>query len=284
MTAPLSVLILTLNEEANIARCLESVSWSDDIVVFDSFSSDRTIEIAQSYGARVIQRQFDDENSHRSASIQVGFKHPWVFNPDADEIATPDLQEEMARRVQGCSPATAAFRMRRKDIFMGRWLRHTGLYPLWCMRLFRPDRLSFERRINLNYVVNGLEERLEGHLIHYTFSKGVAAWIEKHNRYSNWEAIETMHANCSTLKVLSLLCSSDPFERRQGMKEILQQMPFRPFIRFFYELLVRRAFLDGVAGLHYSFLISIYEYLILLKVAEARYLQTNKHAEPSFNE
>lgn len=284
MSVPISILIPTLNEEANLERCLRSVAWSDDIIVFDSYSTDRTLEIARSFGARIVQRRFDDENSHRSASLRVGFKHPWVFNPDADEIATPELQQEMIRRVQECSPSTMAFRMRRKDIFMGRWLRHTGLYPLWCMRLFRPEQLRFERKINLNYVIGGNEEKLEGHLIHYTFSKGVAAWVEKHNRYSNWEALETIHEKKSFSAIKTLLRSRNPLDRRHGMKEVLQRMPLRPAIRFCYEVLVRRAFLDGMAGLHYSLLISIYEYLISLKASEAHYMQLNNYAEPSFDE
>jgi glycosyltransferase involved in cell wall biosynthesis len=284
VSAPISVLILTLNEESNLERCLRSVAWSDDIIVFDSYSTDRTVEIARDFGARVVQRRFDDENSHRSASLRVGFKHPWVFNPDADEIATPELQQEMIRRVQECSPSTVSFRMRRKDIFMGRWLRHTGLYPLWCMRLFRPDKLQFERKINLNYLIDGDEEKLEGHMIHYSFSKGIAAWVEKHNRYSNWEALETIQAKKPASTVIELLRSPNSVDRRHGMKELLQWMPMRPAIRFCYEMLVRRAFLDGMAGIHYSLLISIYEYLISVKAAEARYLQVNNYAEPSFGE
>jgi glycosyltransferase involved in cell wall biosynthesis len=282
--APISVLIPTLNEEVNIARCLESVSWSDDIVVFDSFSSDRTLDIAERFGARIVQRRFDDENSHRTASLHVGFKYDWVFNPDADEIATPELQQEIIRRVAECWPSTAAFRMRRKDIFMGTWLRHTGLYPVWCMRLFRPDKLSFERKINLNYVISGEEQKLEGHLIHYTFSKGVSAWFEKHNGYSSCEAMETMRSTGSLARTVRLIGSSSAVERRKGLKGLLERMPCRPLIRFCYEFCIRRAFLDGIAGLHYSIMISIYEYLISLKVNEARYLRVHAGAEPAWGE
>src|SRR5512142_2624263 len=90
-----SVLILTLNEEENLPRCLESVKWSDDIVVLDSLSSDRTVAIAQAAGARVLQRQFDNELAQRAYSLTIPFHHPWVYNPDADEITPKALRDEM---------------------------------------------------------------------------------------------------------------------------------------------------------------------------------------------
>jgi glycosyltransferase involved in cell wall biosynthesis len=91
----ISVLILTRNEEEMLPRCLEAVRWSDDIIIFYSFSTDRTIEIAKSFGARVFQRAFDNERDQRAASLQLQFKHPWVYNPDADEITTAELRDEM---------------------------------------------------------------------------------------------------------------------------------------------------------------------------------------------
>src|SRR4051794_36729019 len=99
-----SVLILTLNEEQNLPRCLESVAWSDDVVVFDSFSSDRTVEIARAAGARVIQRRFDNERDHRSASLQVPFRHAWVYNPDADEVTPPELRDEILAAISAPRP------------------------------------------------------------------------------------------------------------------------------------------------------------------------------------
>src|SRR5690348_11403726 len=109
-----SVLILTLNEEKNLPRCLESVRWSDDVVVFDSYSQDRTVEIARAWGARVYQRQFDNERDHRDASLRVDFKHPWVFNPDADEVCTPELASEMGCVVADTARQEAAYRVRFK--------------------------------------------------------------------------------------------------------------------------------------------------------------------------
>ena len=97
----ISCLILTLNEEQNLPRCLESLRWCDDIVVLDSFSTDRTVEIARAAGARVVQRKFDNGRDHRAAALKLQFKYPWVYIPDADEVTPAELRDEMLARGAG---------------------------------------------------------------------------------------------------------------------------------------------------------------------------------------
>ncbi|WP_394766677.1 glycosyltransferase family 2 protein [uncultured Paludibaculum sp.] len=264
----ISVLILTLNEERNIESCLRAVSWSDDVVVLDSFSSDRTVEIARAYGARVVQRRFDNENAHRSASLKVGFRNEWVFNPDADEICSSELYREMAAFVECCGSDIDGARMRRKDMFMGTWLRYSSLYPTWHMRLFRPERLTFERHINMRYVVPGGEGRLSEHLLHYSFNNGIAAWIDKHNKYSTAEAIETRRSRRNITRSIRGAMSRDPLLRRAALKEMSQHVPMRVLLRFLYCYVWRRGFLDGRAGFVYCQLIAMYEMMIVIKVRE----------------
>src|SRR5271155_5624521 len=175
----ISVLVLTLNEEAVLPTCLESLKWSDDIVVFDSFSADRTVKIAQAAGARVFARAFDDERAQRTASLQLPFKNRWVYNPDADELTPPELRKEMLQIVADPARPEVAYRVRFKTMFHGRWIKHSSLYPTWAMRLFQPGKISFERSINLRYVVAGAEGRLQNHFEHYSFNKGINAWLEK---------------------------------------------------------------------------------------------------------
>ena len=266
----ISVLILTLNEELNLPRCLASVSWSDDIVVFDSFSSDRTVEIAKAHGARVLQRRFDNERDHRTASLQLPFKYPWVFNPDADEVAASALRDEMLAKTAPGGDTHVAYRVRIRNMFMGRWLRHASLYPTWVVRLFRPEALSFERSANLRYVVGGSEGLLRNDLLHFSFNKGLEAWFEKHNRYSSAEAGETLRALSESRVPLADLFTTDPVRRRRALKELSFRLPCRPTLRFLYMYLFRLGFLDGVAGFHYSRLLSTYEYMISLKVREIR--------------
>ncbi len=264
----ISVLIPTLNEEQNLHRCLESVSWSDDVVVLDSFSSDRSVEIARQAGARVIQRAYDSELGQRTASLRIPFKHPWVYNPDADEVATPELRDEMLAVTADAGRSEVAYRVRRKDMFMGRWLRYCSLYPTWFVRLFRPEAIGFERSINLRYTVDGPEGRLRGHMIHYSFEKGLDAWFEKHNRYSSAEALEMLAVLGGHHATLRDLASFDPVARRRALKDFSFRLPLRPQLRFCYTYFARLGFLDGVPGFTYCRLLAIYEYLIGLKAKE----------------
>ena len=121
----ISILILTLNEELNLPGCLESVKWSDDIVVLDSFSTDRTIEIAKASGSRVVQIKFDNWASHQNWAMEnIFFKHDWVFYLDADERMTDDLRAEITAIASNRNEKTVAFYCGRKNFFMGRWIKH----------------------------------------------------------------------------------------------------------------------------------------------------------------
>jgi glycosyltransferase involved in cell wall biosynthesis len=266
----ISVLILTRNEEEMLPKCLEALKWSDDIVVFDSFSTDCTVEIAKSFGARVYQRNFDNEREQRAASLQLPFKYPWVYNPDADEITPPGLRDEMLQAVTDPSRPEVAYRVRFKTLFCGQWIKHSSLYPTWVVRLFQPAKVSFERCINLRYLIDGPEGRLENHFEHYTFQKGFHAWFEKHNRYSWHEAEESLKSlEASGWKWKDLL-SKDPVARRRALKELSFRLPFRPTLRFFYMYFWRRGFMDGKSGWTYCRMLSIYEYMIVLKMVELR--------------
>lgn len=264
----ISALILTYNEEKNLPACLESLTWCDDVVVFDSFSTDRTVEIAQAAGARVVQRIFDNEKNQREASLKSGFKHPWVYNPDADEITPPDLRDEIISVVSDPARSAVAYRVRFKTMFMGHWIKHSSLYPTWVVRLFRPEKVSFSRNINLHYIVDGQQGQLENHFEHRTFNKGLNAWFEKHNRYSWYEALEAIKSLENSSVPWADLISSSEVRRRHALKEISFRLPFRPTLRFLYMYILRFGFLDGWAGLTYCRLLAIYEYMIVLHMKE----------------
>ncbi len=265
-----SILILTLNEESNIAGCIESCSWADDIVVFDSLSKDRTREIALSKGARVVERAFDNYAAQRNAALtQVTYKHPWVLMVDADERVPPDLAAEIAASIDKTDPNIAIFRMRRKDFFLGRWLKRSSGYPTWFGRLMRVGRVRVEREINEEYIADGGIGYLQSHLHHYPFNNGVAYWFERHNRYSSMEAIAKVSVQLDPV-ISRNMWSSDPVERRRSLKRLLYKVPFRPLIVFFYLYVVRLGILDGRAGFYFSRMRAIYEFLIDLKVLEAK--------------
>jgi glycosyltransferase involved in cell wall biosynthesis len=256
-----SVLILTLNEEINLGACLDTLSWCEDVVVFDSLSTDRTRAIAEERGARVVTRPFDNWSTHQNWALrEISFRHPWVFYLDADERCPSDLRDEIQARAQP-DASEAAFRLRRKDFFMGRWLKHAQLYPTWLVRLFRPQCIRYERLVNPVAIVDGPTGELAAHFLHYPFSHGVSHWLARHNRYSDMEALEAAKLEGGRLSG-GRLWSRDPNERRRALKDIFFQMPGRPFVKFLYYYAWRRGFLDGRAGLTYSTLQAIYEYMI----------------------
>jgi glycosyltransferase involved in cell wall biosynthesis len=266
-----SVLVLTLNEEINIGACLESLKWSSDIVVLDSHSTDATTALATQHGARVVRRSFDNWSAHQNWAVSnIEFRNPWVLYLDADERCDAELRDEVLARVRADAPESA-FRVRRKDYYMGRWLRHAQVYPTWLVRLFRPQKIRYERLVNPVAVVDGPTGQLDAHIIHYPFSHGVAHWIARHNRYSDMEAIEAakVRTNGSAAPAASLR-ASDVNERRRALKDIFYRLPLRPFIKFAYCYGWRRGFLDGRAGLQYATLLAIYEYMIDCKYAELK--------------
>jgi len=263
-----SVLILTLNEETNLGECLDCCSWCDDIVVFDSLSTDRTREIALARGARVIERQFDDYASQRNAALQtVNYAHSWVMIIDADERIPTDLVTEITDRIETVSADTVMFRMRRKDFFMGRWLRRSSGYPTWFGRLVRIGRVRVERAINEEYIADGRVEHLKSHLHHYPFNKGIAFWYERHNRYSTLEAAAKVSSRHERIR-LGAIFGSDPTARRRSLKQIAYRLPCRPNIIFIYLYIFRLGILDGRPGWYFSRMRAAYEMSIDLKVLE----------------
>lgn len=265
-----SILILTLNEEANLAECIDSCGWSDDIVVFDSMSEDRTLEIAKTKGVRLVQRRFDNYAAQRNAALTtVQYKNPWVLMVDADERVSPELAAEIATTMAGVGADVALFRIRRKDFFLGKWLRRSSGYPSWFGRLVRLGHVRVEREVNEEYIADGEIGHLKAHLHHYPFNKGIAYWFERHNRYSTMEAIAKMGMHNDRIVVRELF-ASDPIDRRRMLKLCLYRLPLRPLIVFLYLYIVRLGFLDGRAGFYFGRMRAAYEMLIDLKVIEAR--------------
>lgn len=266
----ISVLILTLNEEINLPDCLESVSWSDDVVVFDSFSTDRTVEMAKTAGARVVQRRFDNYAAQRNAALnEVEYKHPWVLMVDADERWDGDICREIESVLAEGDEGITQGRFLRKDMFLGRWLRRSSGYPTWSGRLVRVGHVSVERDINEEYHTDGKVVHFKSHFIHHPFNKGVAYWFERHNRYSSMEAQALVSEAQGTIKLRELL-SSDPTVRRKCLKQLAYRLPCRPFLVFCYLYFFRMGFQDGIAGFTYCRLRAMYEYMIDLKVRELR--------------
>ncbi len=266
----ISVLLLTLNEAANLPACLDALAWADDVVVLDSFSQDETVAVAERLGARVYQRAFDNFAGQRNFALDgLAFKHDWILHLDADEIVTPALHAEMLDVI--ARGEFDAWRIPSKMMFFGQWLRYSGMYPAYQVRLGHRERLRFKQ------VGHGQREDLPlervGTLrepyLHYSFSKGLTEWFDKHNRYASDEAREAARLLADGGgQDWAGLFTREPTRRRRALKALSMRLPFRPTLRFLYMYLLRRGFLDGRAGFTYCRLLSIYEYLIVLKLRE----------------
>jgi len=271
----ISVLILTKNEEQDLPDCLKSVAWSDDIHILDSMSTDKTSEIAENFGAKVTPRAFDGYASQRNFGLRLPFKNQWLMILDADERITPSLASELRDFAKSGLENVAGARMRRRDIWWGRWLKHAQISPFY-VRLVRVGRAHYEREINEVLVVDGDIVDLTQPFLHYPFSKGIDHWISKHNTYSRMEAEVVAKGLFIKPNWKIALFGSDFGERRIHQKAIFYGLPARPFIKFIYMLIVRRAFLDGWPGVRYAILQAIYEYFIVLKTKEMEAVAINK--------
>jgi len=266
----LSVLILTRNEEQNLPRCLGAVSWSNDIVVVDSFSTDKTVAIAKDHGARVLQNPFVNFAQQRNYGLAKGnLSNDWILHLDADEVVTPELKRELFEVVD--RGEKDAYRVASKVIFQGHWLKRSGLYPWYQVRLGRREKLTFKQ------IGHGQREDLPADrlgtlnepLLHYSFSKGISDWFERHNRYSTAEAeffVGAEHRQGIDWAGITL----DAPRRRRTLKQLFSFLPCRPMLRFLYMYFFRLGFLDGQAGFTYCRLLSIYEYFTVLKIRELR--------------
>jgi glycosyltransferase involved in cell wall biosynthesis len=274
----ISVLILTKNEEQDLPACLDSIRWSTDIHVLDSFSTDRTVEIAQQAGCIVTQRRFDDWSTHQNwALLNLPFKFPWVLYIDADERVSSELQQNANTQVATSDPISA-FQIQRRDFFIdGKWLKHAQISPFY-LRLFRPDKIRYERLVNPVTIVDGPVREIDGFLDHYPFSKGIGFWLERHINYSSLEAsmIVDGQRKTSSISIFKGLLTRDFTVRRYNQKAMFYKLPFRPLIKFSYMMFWRRAFLDGKAGTTYAFLQSFYEYMIVLKERELQMKRLTK--------
>jgi len=266
----ISVLILTKNEQQDLPGCLESVSWCDDIHVFDSFSDDATVDIATAHGARVTQRKFDNWSAHQNWGLaNIPFKYPWVLYIDADERVSTGLRDSLLN-FDNRRADHAAFEIQRRDFaWNGRWLKHAQISPYY-LRLFRPGKMRYERLVNPVSIPDGTVGRLEGYLDHYPFSKGIRYWLQRHLGYADMEAAMRLEdfRKGTAFSWKKALFSRDFTEKRFHQKGLFYKMPGRPFIKWLYIVLWRRAFLDGTAGTTYATLQSIYEYFIVLKTRE----------------
>lgn len=282
-TVPVSVLVPTWREQANIAECLRHVQWARELVVVDSRSPDLTVPLAQAFGATVYHFMLGAEGwpKKRNWALEhVPWAHRWVLIVDADEHITPELAREIAAAVRDDADAeVTGYWLNRRFMFLGRWIRHCGYYPSWNLRLFQ-HRLGRYERIAATGDTDSGDNEVHEHVIlregragwlrsdflHYAYPD-LSTWVEKHNRYSSWEA-HAMDARMAGEIEASLFAG--PIARRRWLKRMVRRLPLRPTLRFIYHYFLRGGFLDGYPGYVLCRLLAWYEFISLAKHRELK--------------
>lgn len=275
MATDVAVIILTYNEAENLSHALKSVrGWARQICVLDSLSNDGTLEIAHESGCVIAQNPFVDYSKQRNYALDhLPIDAEWILFLDADERLTDELRREISAVVSR-SPAEDGFYIKRRMMWMGKWIRR-GYYPTWLLRLFRRGKGRCEERaMNEHIVVDGKIGYLMNDFIHDD-CKGVDEWIVKHSRYATWEAMELIKWERTPNKgeIAARLTGNQAERKRWIRNRVWNRMPplMRPFVYFFYRYLFRGGFLDGKAAFVFHFLQALwYPLLIDIKYLELK--------------
>jgi len=286
-----SVLIPVKNEQHNLIGCIRHLQWADEVIVVDSQSLDNTIPIAQGMGAGVYQFYYSREGWPKKknwALEHVPWRNEWVLILDADEYCLPGLAHEVKRVVEGVwshpdpnkRGCGDGYWINRRFIFMGRWIRGCGYYPSWNVRLLKHNAGRYERIGSLGDTGSGDNEvhehitlhsgragYLQEEFLHYAYPD-LTAWVEKHNRYTTWEAHAMDAGDEGSIKPRLM---GSPIERRRWLKRMSRKLPARPTLRFLYSYFIQRGFLDGYPGFVMCRLMSWYE---LMSIAKHREMKT----------
>ncbi len=265
------MVILTYNEEANLQQCLNSVSWATELLIVDSGSQDRTLDIAHKNNVRVLQRCAKPFliSEQRNYAMQFGgLTSDWIFFIDADEIVTPELQQYLQDTLRNTPEDIAGFRLTPKFMFLGKWLRHCQPYPSWHDRLARRDKVCFAGGVWEHFEAAEKVGYIHEPYLHFSVSKGIGDWFAKHERYATNEAYDI-------LDTLGEMASSTTGHQRTIRKRRLRDLsarvwPLRPILRFVAMYFLKRGFLDGLPGFLYCVMMASYEFMTILKVIEYR--------------
>lgn len=275
-TAPLTVVVLTCNEERNLEPCLRSVAgWAARVFVVDSGSTDATVTLARSLGAEVLTHPFETHaRQWRWALDHLPLETPWVLGLDADQRLTPELRDEMAAWLAG-NPAASGGYVCRRQIFRGTWIRHGGYYPKYLLKLFRRDRVSVDvdDLVDHHFTVDGPTVTFAGDIIEDNHNEAaIADWTAKHNRYAVLQARQELRGRGEPVGLAALIGSPD--ERVRWWKQAWARLPLfvRPCLYVSYRYLLRLGFLDGKQGFIFHVLQGFwYRLLVDVNIDEMRH-------------
>ncbi len=265
----ISIVILTKNEEKDLPSCLNSVTWSDDIHILDSGSTDNTLDIAKTYGCKISYNPFKSFGQQRNYALDaLDIKHKWLLFLDADEVVTEAFKNAMFEAIAQADVEVAGFYCCWKMMLEDTWLKHCDNFPKWQFRLMRMGMARFTDfgHGQKESEVKGRIEYLKEPYLHYGFSKGWTQWINRHNKYSSQEAI----ARLEHRPPFKTIFTKNSSQRNPALKSWLSRLPGWPFLRFFQAYIVSLGFLEGIPGFIYCINMSYYEFLIQIKMREIR--------------
>ncbi|WP_182864975.1 glycosyltransferase family 2 protein [Rhodopirellula sp. JC639] len=281
-TLPVSVVVLAKDEARNIQRCLRALRWADELVVVDDGSTDQTVELARSEGARVLEHPFESFAKQRNWVLEHGeLRNEWVLMLDADEVATEEFADEIAAAIESAEEDVVAFRTCRKTMLDGAWLKHSDGFPVWIMRLVRRGKAKFEDSGHGEVPVPDVEGKvrtIHAPFVHHAFSRGMDDWWMRHVRYAGREARREIEEQFeeSVWSIFSL----DSSVRRRGLRTLSRRLPARGVLRFLYQYVLRGGMLDGSAGWRYCRMMACYESMIAIRKHEWKRSQCDGQRPP----
>jgi len=264
VVARLSALILTRNEERNLPGCLESLAgWCADIHIVDSFSTDRTVELASKYTEKISQHAFEGHTRQRAWALQnLPFEHAWVIALDADHRVTPELRDELIRFFDNPPIDIDGLYVKRREIFRGRWMRFGGYYPKYMLKIFRRGAAFLDdHEFDYRFYVQGKTRTLGHDLLEANENESrISFFIEKHAKFASELAAEELQRRAGLQYLIkpSLLGNAD--QRTLWLKTLWLRLPLytRPFLLFIYRYFLRLGFLDGKEGFIFYFMQSFW--------------------------
>lgn len=271
----IAAIILTLNEADDLPKCLDSLDWTDQNFVLDSGSTDDTCEIASSMGAIVYKNKFKGFGQQRCWAIDnIPVKSDWILFIDADEVCTPKFASAVLDAIRNSKDDTAGFYCCWKLMLYGKWLKFSDSFPRWQFRILKKGKARYRDAGHAmkESDVEGKLEYIKEPYLHYAFSKGWTFWFNRHNKYSTLEAKERLQTNFEPQDMLS----KDQSIRKEAIKQYMSKIPGWPILRFIHSFFFKAGILEGIPGLLYSVNISIYEYMIQLKMLELKLVSKKK--------
>lgn len=254
---PVTVLVLTYNEELNIEKCLKSLSgWIDEIIILDSNSTDSTINIVKNYTKNIYYHDFETHAKQWNWAMKnIEINNEWVLGLDSDQSVSPGLKDKLTELFSNDLMDTKGFYVRRKQIFLGQWIRHGGYYPKYLLKLFKKQnvRIDDKELVDHHFYIDGKTKIIENDIVEENIKENnLTFWFGKHLKYADLIAKESLNNNKKNPNIIV----DGPDGHTMRMKKMYNSLPLflRPFLYFIWRYIFQFGFLDGTRGLIFHFL------------------------------